>query len=68
MKAKLHLTYPDATGTSYVKEQYNPLQFHFHAPSEHTIDGHLMDLEVHFVHTLTDDNNKYAVVGIFFDV
>lgn len=26
------------------------LQTHFHAPSEHTIDGQLMDLEMHIVH------------------
>ena len=26
------------------------LQFHFHAPSEHSIDGKLLDLEMHIVH------------------
>lgn len=28
------------------------LQFHFHAPSEHSIDGHLLDLEMHIVHQM----------------
>ena len=29
---------------------YEFLQFHFHSPSEHTIDGKYYDAEVHFVH------------------
>jgi carbonic anhydrase len=29
---------------------YVPLQFHYHAPSEHTIDGYSYDLELHIVH------------------
>ena len=28
------------------------MQYHFHSPSEHTIDGQLMDLEMHIVHGL----------------
>ena len=43
----------------------NPLQFHFHAPSEHAVDGKLMDLEMHIVHQDTDGG--LAVLGIFFD-
>ena len=26
------------------------MQTHFHAPSEHSIDGQLLDLEMHIVH------------------
>ena len=29
-------------------------QFHFHSPSEHSIDGKLMDLELHIVHFIDD--------------
>ena len=31
--------------------------FHFHAPSEHSIDGELMDLEMHVVHEMETKRN-----------
>lgn len=31
-------------------QRYDLAQFHFHAPAEHTIDGHRADVEFHFVH------------------
>jgi carbonic anhydrase len=34
--------------------ELQPVQFHMHAPSEHTIDGRSYDLEVHIVHTNAD--------------
>ena len=33
-----------------IKAPYKPLQFHFHYPSEHSIDGELKDAEMHIVH------------------
>ncbi|MCY3915869.1 MAG: carbonic anhydrase family protein, partial [Chloroflexi bacterium] len=42
---------------------YNLLQFHFHSPSEHTIDGMPAPLEIHFVHQDPNYGNL-AVVGI----
>lgn len=44
--------------------QYELLQFHYHAQSEHQVDGNNYPLEVHFVHKASDSD--YAVVGIFF--
>ena len=41
---------------------YELAQFHFHAPSEHTIDGEHAPLEVHFVHKSAA--GELAVVGI----
>ena len=38
-------------------------QFHFHAPSEHEINGMHYPVEVHFVHKTAD--GKIAVVGVF---
>ena len=43
--------------------RYDLLQFHFHAPSEHTIDGLAAALEIHFVHQDPNSGNL-AVVGI----
>jgi len=39
-------------------------QFHFHAPSEHTLDGKSYPLESHFVHRA--QNGRLAVVGVFY--
>ncbi len=40
---------------------YNLLQFHFHATSEHTLNGQPAAMEVHFVHQSAD--GELAVVG-----
>jgi hypothetical protein len=53
------------------------MQFHFHHPSEHTIDGEEFDLELHIVHKLMYvqknqeylfDKWRYAVTTVFFQV
>ncbi len=41
---------------------YDLVQFHFHAPSEHTIDGEQAAAELHLVHQ--DDDGNLAVVGV----
>lgn len=50
-------SYIEVDGVQYVLQQ-----FHFHAPSEHSINGKLADAEVHFVHKSKD--GVLAVVGI----
>ena len=45
---------------------WSPLQWHWHAPSEHTIDGAQQDAEIHFVHQ--NEAGEYAVFGVFFNV
>ena len=42
---------------------YELLQFHFHSPSEHTIDGEAAPMEIHFVHR-DPNSGALAVVGI----
>ena len=54
-----------ASGSTIVYNgiRYDLLQFHFHSPSEHTIDGLAAPMEIHFVHK--DRNSEaLAVVGI----
>lgn len=41
--------------------KYQFLQFHFHSPSEHTIDNNHYPLEVHLVHKSAD--GSFAVLG-----
>ncbi len=48
-------------------KHYEPIQMHYHAPSEHTIDGKLYDLELHIVHK-NDAGDMLSVIGIFFDM
>lgn len=55
---------PYAPG-SYVMldgQQYNLLQFHFHSPSEHAIEGQPWDAELHLVHQ--NDAGDLAVVAV----
>lgn len=47
-----------------VGKTWKLIQFHAHAPSEHTVDGESFALEVHFVHK--DDDGRLAVVGVLF--
>ncbi|NJN46160.1 MAG: carbonic anhydrase family protein [Candidatus Competibacteraceae bacterium] len=43
-------------------KRYDLLQFHFHSPSEHTIDGQRFAAELHLVHKSVD--GQLAVVGL----
>jgi len=61
---KGHLAIWDAEGLLQV---YDLLQFHFHGPSEHTIDGKYFDIEMHMVYKSKANPDKLAVVGVFFD-
>lgn len=56
-----------AAGSSITLEgrQFSLLQFHFHLPSEHAVDGGRFPMEVHFVHQA--EEGDLAVVGVFMD-
>jgi len=62
----------DVDGHTY---EFEAIQFHFHAPAEHTINGKHYDLELHIVHQMTPESAKnakthrnLAVVGVFFEL
>ena len=54
-----------AEGSSITLEgrHFSLLQFHFHLPSEHAVDGGCFPMEVHFVHQA--EEGDLAVVGVF---
>ena len=47
-------------------DRYMLTQYHFHALSEHTVNGVHADVEGHFVHT--NAQGATAVVGVFFRI
>jgi carbonic anhydrase len=47
-------------------DRYQLTQYHFHAPSEHTVNGRQADVEGHFVHT--NAAGETAVVGVFYRI
>ncbi|WP_226661157.1 carbonic anhydrase [Microbulbifer aggregans] len=62
------LKVPVEAGSSFdtrLYGEYQLLQFHFHAGSEHTVMGMQYPLEVHFVHG--NDEGQLAVVGVLFE-
>ena len=61
----LQVNVNNAGGVRLEGKDYALKQFHFHHPSEHTIDGKVYPLEVHFVHAAADGD--LAVVGVLFD-
>lgn len=46
-------------------ERYSLLQFHFHAPSEHTVEGRSFDMEMHLVHR--NEEGAIAVIGVLIE-
>jgi carbonic anhydrase len=46
-------------------ETFALVQFHFHAPSEHTVDGQHFPMEMHFVHQARD--GALAVLGVLIE-
>lgn len=49
-------------------EQYQLIEFHFHAPSEHAIEGEQDAMELHLVHAHQDDPARKLVLGVLIAV
>jgi carbonic anhydrase len=61
----IKVTYPNGNYLQVAGQTYKLLQFHYHAPSEHTENGRFHDMEIHFVHQAND--GTLAVIGVFVD-
>ena len=61
----VQLNYAPGSSMSVEGETYDLLQFHFHAPSEHTVDGKPYPMEAHFVHK--DSHGGLAVIGVLIE-
>ncbi len=60
----IQINTPKGNKINIDKNEYELLQFHFHTPSEHALQGKRTPLEVHFVNKNSDGN--LAVLGVFF--
>jgi carbonic anhydrase len=59
----IQVNLPKGSSARIGGQEYELLQFHFHGPSEHRVDGQSFPLEVHFVHK--NKAGELAVVGVF---
>jgi len=55
------VNYAEGSSVTIDNQKYALKQFHFHTPSEHTIDNQGSAMEIHFVHQ--NEAGKLAVVG-----
>ena len=58
----IQINYEPGSSFTVDGQTFELLQFHFHAPSEHTVKGEFYDMEMHLVHKNSKD--QLAVVGV----
>lgn len=61
----IQINYSSGSTINVDNETYDLLQFHFHNPSEHRLEGNSFPLEIHLVHR--NQYGKLAVLGIFIE-
>ena len=61
----IEVSYPEGSWIEVDGVRYQLLQFHFHAPSEHTVAGESFDMEMHLVHK--SEEGSLAVVGLLIE-
>jgi carbonic anhydrase len=59
----IQVNYPGGSALSVGDKGFELLQYHFHAPSEHTVNGKSFPMEMHLVHRSA--GGELAVVGVF---
>jgi carbonic anhydrase len=60
------VTYDTGSSLEYDGNSYDLVQFHFHTPSEHLLDGVTYPMEMHLVHAQHDHPEHLLVVGVLF--
>lgn len=60
----IQITVDEGSTFTFGDKSFNLKQFHFHTPSEHTVDGQHTPMEMHMVHQHED--GSLAVVGVLF--
>jgi len=58
----IQVNYNNGSSIRVDGKTYNLLQFHFHSPSEHHVDGKPADMVAHLVHQAND--GQLAVIGV----
>lgn len=61
----IQINYSEGDTLTIGDTDYELIQFHFHAPSEHTVHGKHYPMEMHFVHK--SESGTLAVVGVFIE-
>ncbi len=61
----VQVNYQGADTLTLGEETFNLLQYHFHSPSENTVDGKHYAMEMHLVHK--SPAGKLAVLGVFIE-
>ncbi|ARM89281.1 carbonic anhydrase [Rhizobium sp. CIAT894] len=60
----IQVTVPEGSTLSRGGNRYDLLQYHFHAPSEHHVDGRSFPMEMHFV-PRRKETGTLGVLGVF---
>jgi carbonic anhydrase len=69
----IQVNYTKGSSVTIDDKKYALLQFHFHSPSEHQINGQNSPMELHLVHRLISENgespssNPLVVLGVMLD-
>jgi carbonic anhydrase len=61
----VQVNYGGADTLALGSKSYSLVQYHFHGPSEHTVDGKRFPMEMHLVHKA--DDGKLAVIGVLIE-
>ncbi|KAF9962301.1 hypothetical protein BGZ70_008077 [Mortierella alpina] len=69
VECKWNTTQPAVENSLKIKNKtYNLKSFHFHTPSEHRVDDHFFEAELHLVHQTDTPDKALAVVGVLLEV